>query len=597
MKLDLSKFKKVKDSQSEAVLQHPDGHHIRIAKKVLSPEMQKDLGKLKMHFDVGGAVPGEGMDAPVSVAPVVAEAAQPVPEAAPEQGFDLHKFWMKKANDTIADPEASLDDKINARKSIDEISSMGERAAVAAKQSELEKQKNEYNKVQEYNQLAQKQGGQTIPAPMAPAGMPKPEVPADPNAAKLEALRVAMMGNTQPSAQAPSMQTPDFSSGYDMFKQGLQGQVGPNGAIQQESNAQQQLNNEQAKNYDMAIDQTNDINSKIQDNLVQMQKHTEEFDRDMKEQHIDPLRWWHEKSAPAKIMTGIGMLIGGMGNALLKQDPMAFVNKLIDNDIQAQKENVGHTKSIYDANLNQYKNANTAAEMTRINMNQMVQNMIAKTAAKSGNPIVQAKANQMINTLKMDASSKMNEIAMRQAMLGGMNGMGSGSDEQIARQTQMLRMMGNKDMADDLEARHVPGIGMAQVKVTPEVRMKLVNGKVLDEAIADLQSFIKQNGTAVNKLGATPEALRLKRSAETKARRVQDLYRQANNQGVFKESEKDFVEKSINSNPLKFFSDIAVLPGLENTRQQNLQQLNELRGSVGLPVSYKPSSAKAFTGE
>lgn len=56
MKLNLSKFKKVKEDEHSATLEHPSGHQIRIAKKLLSPDVHEELSKLPMKMASGGKV-------------------------------------------------------------------------------------------------------------------------------------------------------------------------------------------------------------------------------------------------------------------------------------------------------------------------------------------------------------------------------------------------------------------------------------------------------------------------------------------------------------------------------------------------------------
>lgn len=578
--MDFRRFKKIKEDQDTATLQHPDGHQIRIAKKVLPTKMQGELQALPMHLYEGdqvepnasyqpGEEPKQQPQAPVTInIGGAALGQQPISSPAPEPQQPQVPLAQRVGQHLGNSVRTAVSDTYGGVKTL----------AGAVANPVIQAGQGFVRGIE--GDQPQEQDSQ---APVVPA--------VDQNAGKLETLKAALAGGQQGQEQ-PMPQGPDFSQGMNMFREGLQGQLGPKGAIQQEATAQQNLNTQQGKTYEQAIQKGQDLQTNIDQIKNQMASESDAFTKDMQNQHIDPLRWWHQKSSGSKIMAGIGMLIGGMGSGLLHQDPLDFVNKMIDNDINAQKEDIGIKKSIYDANMNKFKNSNMALDMTRLNMNQMVQHMISQTAAKYGNPVIQAKANQMINSLKMDASSKLNEMAMRQAMMSNMANPSGGSDQQIAQRSQMLRMMGQKDMADSIDKRHVPGIGLAQIEVTPDVRGKLVNGKILDDAIVDLQNFAKKNGSTVSKL--TPA---LRNEASAKARRVQDLYRQANNQGVFREAEKEFVENSIKTQPLSFFSDWLVKPGLENTRQQNLQSLDELKSSVGLPKTYRAKSATKFTGE
>lgn len=60
MPLELSHFKKVSEDDHTATLQHPQGHEIKIAKRILSPKMKKDLASMPMaKFAEGGEVGGQ----------------------------------------------------------------------------------------------------------------------------------------------------------------------------------------------------------------------------------------------------------------------------------------------------------------------------------------------------------------------------------------------------------------------------------------------------------------------------------------------------------------------------------------------------------
>lgn len=57
MKFNLSQFKKVSEDKDTAVMQHPEGHHIVIAKKILSPKALTELKKLPIHSYEGQEIP------------------------------------------------------------------------------------------------------------------------------------------------------------------------------------------------------------------------------------------------------------------------------------------------------------------------------------------------------------------------------------------------------------------------------------------------------------------------------------------------------------------------------------------------------------
>lgn len=97
----------------------------------------------------------------------------------------------------------------------------------------------------------------------------------------------------------------------------------------------------------------------------------------------------------------------------------------------------------------------------------------------------------------------------------------------------------------------------------------------LDQKITELRAFAQKNSGSLN-----PSTIK---QGAAMARLVQDAYRQANNQGVFKESEKEFVNSIANENPTAFFNKFRTDPGYAAVQKGNVDTLNGLYKSYGLP--------------
>ena len=54
MNIDFSSFRKIEDGDKHAVLEHPSGHHLKIAKKGLSEQLRKQLDELPTSLAKGG---------------------------------------------------------------------------------------------------------------------------------------------------------------------------------------------------------------------------------------------------------------------------------------------------------------------------------------------------------------------------------------------------------------------------------------------------------------------------------------------------------------------------------------------------------------
>lgn len=104
------------------------------------------------------------------------------------------------------------------------------------------------------------------------------------------------------------------------------------------------------------------------------------------ETKVDPNRLWHNASTGNKVMASIGLILGGIGAGLTKGPNAALdvMQKNIDRDIQAQKDDLGKKQTLYSMNLDKYKNADAAYAATMLNYGTTAKTMIERAAAKSG---------------------------------------------------------------------------------------------------------------------------------------------------------------------------------------------------------------------
>lgn len=414
MKLDLSKFKKVKESKSEAVLKHPAGHHIRIAKNVLSPQMQEDLGKLPLHFDVGGAVPGEGSDAPAP-APIIEEAPDQQiagfegPSGAPT--FNPYQY-------AIQSPDAPVDAKINAGKEM-----MAEEKAkddISSKNSL--KQSEEFQKALEYNQFAAKHNLPLAKLPAVPAnyGVKSADLSEDtsPMPAAMEAPP-APPAPPAPQAIAPNGMPQMSGNVAQDVKQGTQGTIN---ALGEQAKAEGQLGQMQAGIYNKSA---NDQQKLIDDYQVKSQANMGEIEnaiKDYKAQDINPNHWWDSKTTGDKIGTAVGLLLSGLGG----NNANDYIQKQIENDVNAQVKNMDKRHNVVGAYMDQFKNINAATNMASAMQYRLVAEKINEAAAKMQNPIAMAKAKVQANQYMAQSAQLVHQATMQQMMMDQMNKSGPG---------------------------------------------------------------------------------------------------------------------------------------------------------------------------
>lgn len=147
------------------------------------------------------------------------------------------------------------------------------------------------------------------------------------------------------------------------------------------------------------------------------------FMHDVENQHIDPKHYQSTMGVGNKIATAIGMILGGFGAAAGQENGgVAMFNKLIQQDIDAQKSNLGKSENLLNANMKQFGNLRDATDMTRVMKMDLISNQLKLEAAKAQSPMAKAKALQASGDLKMAASQQLGQLAMRKTLMTGVNG-------------------------------------------------------------------------------------------------------------------------------------------------------------------------------
>lgn len=110
---------------------------------------------------------------------------------------------------------------------------------------------------------------------------------------------------------------------------------------------------------------------------------------------IDPNRVWNNTSTAGQVGSLVGVLLSGIGSGLTGQSNMAMdvINKAIDRDIEAQKQDLGKQKTLYSMNLQKYGNEQAADAATRLHLGTVLSGQLAIGAAKSGSAEAMARAN------------------------------------------------------------------------------------------------------------------------------------------------------------------------------------------------------------
>lgn len=231
------------------------------------------------------------------------------------------------------------------------------------------------------------------PAPQAPAAIPQ-----------------AAQAPAQPGAVQPALNDPyGTETYYRGMEQGIREQKA---GLQQQAAAESQLGQAQAAQMDAAVRQQQDAHNAYNSNFNALTAERQAFMQDYQNQHIDPQRYLKSMSTLQRVGTAIGLILGG-ANA------QQFLQHQIDNDINAQKAELGKSENLLSANIRQYGNIRDAMDMTRLMQTDIIKNQMAAEAARTADPMAKARLLQAIGQLDQQSAPILSQIAMRRTLLQG----------------------------------------------------------------------------------------------------------------------------------------------------------------------------------
>ena len=186
--------------------------------------------------------------------------------------------------------------------------------------------------------------------------------------------------------------------------------------VEKEASATEKQNQALAAQYQKNIDQEQKLMESYNQKVQEKENQYNDLFSQVSQGKIDPKAYWKDHS---KLGAAIGIMLGGIGAGLTRGPNLGLqvIQKNIENEIEAQKENLGNKRSLLSENLRSQGNMTGAMNATRLQMMAMAQGRIAQVAAQTGNPIIQAQAQQKIalmhqSTIPLRSQLAGNEIQM-----------------------------------------------------------------------------------------------------------------------------------------------------------------------------------------
>lgn len=188
-------------------------------------------------------------------------------------------------------------------------------------------------------------------------------------------------------------------------------------AINQQTQGQIGQNFEQAKSMrdSQALEQEYMAHSqRVLDNY---QQQNDRLMNDVSNGKIDPDKYWENHS---RMGAAFAVLLGGIGAGLqhsTQNTAMDVIQNGINRSIDAQKAELGKKENLLSNNLKVQGNLQQAQAATMLQMRAMAQGKLAQIAMETGDPVLQAQAQQRIVQMKMGDIPIKQQLAQYQTQM------------------------------------------------------------------------------------------------------------------------------------------------------------------------------------
>lgn len=446
-------YKLVEDNDDHFVIGHPDGSQFKVASANLDDDVLSRIKSL----------------------PPLPDNLKPAPEPTPDERYQqILQEEKTRLSPDIYDPatghsakgalhpvmEAQAEDAaLNRFKSMKDMSTAEASRSQRLAAEDAQKQQQKASRMEALGLSAP----QVAPMPTALDQMPDGSVPQVKNMAEAEQTynqpaQAGAAGNPgDPFAGLP----PQFAAPFQAKSQ----------AIDQMAAARSQESQDVAKAYAANVEQQQKLQAEMEQKRQALDAEHQQLIQQYQSGKIDPHRVWGDMSTGNKILASVSMVLGGLGSGLSGGPNVAMevINKAIDRDIDAQKENMGKTHNLLSMNMQQYHNLDAAITASRLQANAATQAMVGQAAAKAGTPQAIAQANMMKADLQQQAiplKMQLAELSARSKSLGAGGGEGG-----LPVGQEPLHMLGDKDY----QAKRVVVGEKAFQAATPEDAKELKN--------------------------------------------------------------------------------------------------------------------------
>lgn len=150
---------------------------------------------------------------------------------------------------------------------------------------------------------------------------------------------------------------------------------------------------------------------RVNDAYQQVKQAGDDFKEYINSNPINPNHWAESLDSNQKTNTAIGLALMGFGGS--GQAGLDFINKQIDRDVNAQKENAGNQKTVFGAYKEMFGDADLAAKMAQATTNDIYVQKMNIAGMKQGTPQAQQSAQTFSNIKQQQNNQLYNQVAQK----------------------------------------------------------------------------------------------------------------------------------------------------------------------------------------
>lgn len=503
----------------------------------------------------------------------------PDPDASYQQAF-TNLYAQNKASGMSEEMARS-----NALNHAIELKANQEADASNAKSDAENLAKEKDAKISQENDKFQAIGGNPLQAQSIPqttdAAAVKQVAESQPGVAEQPAANKPIDNAIAEAKPAPPREMPEQDQlANDFYNKGQQ-------AIQGAQATQEAQGQAEEKAYNAKIQASTDALAAYQQQGKALEAERQAHIADIKNGHIDPEQYWKGNPATgegshSKIASGIGMILSGFGGVKGVEATTNYLQYQMNQNIEAQAKNLQSDHNLLNANLQQFHNIRDAADMTRLQLSDVLQARLGQAASVAKTQGAASAALAAQSKLAQEAIPIQQNLQARRAMAQFANGSANGKDPSntdAAEHLVGLMRMQNPELAKEMAGQIVHGVGVSSTgkQIPDNVRDQIIATKNVNNLFNESLKLAK---VPVPKNPA--DLLKYRAQAETVHQQLVGSIKQAQHDGVYKPSEAEFLIGQIGGSPASMFSALSSVPKIKELQRIKQGEYNNLLSTYGL---------------